>query len=890
MMRILFCAFFLSIGLSQTGKISGTISDKTNALMLPGANIYLENTSYGTASDSEGRFTLINIPPGRYVLKADMIGFKSVKMEAVSVSVNRTLSLEIEMEETVLEGEVITVEVAKLSQKKDQTGTIKNISGDEINALPVENVGAVVSMQAGVVNGHFRGGRNTEVTYMVDGVQVDETFGGTSATVDIQPEAVQDLEVITGTFNAEYGRAMSGVVNVVTRDGGPDYEGFISLGSSAYFTDNGSIFIGLDREDDLFDFSLNNSQDYKLNFGGPIFRDKITFFTNIRSQIGNGHLNGVRLFNVDDYSNFYSGDSTLWYSEKSGDSSYVPMNTSKNFSALLKLSFNVIKGIRFSLLHSHSDDNWFGYDHGFKYNPDGRAGSHKVTRYTAFQLNHMISQNFFYEMKISNVNNDFGSYVFKDPLDSRYVHDRYFDSYGPGFLTGGQSKDHTIRKMVDQTFKLDATWQVNHHHSLKSGIHYFGHELDNQWRSIRNKYHNTATDSIYEPEVFGDTSAYADIYKVSPKEYAFYLQDKMEFDNMVINLGARYDLFDPNSVYPSDRRNPANQLILPDSMMSSYDPAPAIEQISPRVGFAYQLGNQAVLHFSYGHFFQMPPMYAMYENHSFLVDPNNFVTRMGNTLLEPEKTITYEIGLWQELNRMVSLDVALYYRDIYNLLTTKTIATYNQVKYGLYSNKDYGNARGLEVKLDLGRGSIKGMVNYTLQYTRGNADSPGQTFDRAGNNQDPVNRFIPMSWDQRHTLNGSLMYLNDKYGGTITAYYNSGSPYSFSPQSESILSRINLYPNNDYRPEKYSVDGAFYYRLTVAGLPKINIDVNVYNIFDRLNEEWVNDQTGRAYTAVIKETDLAGHRSDFNDFDDRIKNPSMYSSPRSIKVSLGINF
>ena len=115
-----------------------------------------------------------------------MIGFKSVKMEAVNVSINRTLSLEIEMEETVLEGEVITVEVARLAQKKDQTGTIKNISGDEINALPVENVGAVVNMQAGVVNGHFRGGRNTEVTYMIDGVQVDETFGGTNATVDIQ--------------------------------------------------------------------------------------------------------------------------------------------------------------------------------------------------------------------------------------------------------------------------------------------------------------------------------------------------------------------------------------------------------------------------------------------------------------------------------------------------------------------------------------------------------------------------------------------------------------------------------------------------------------------------------------------------------------------------------
>ena len=239
---------------------------------------------------------------------------------------------------------------------------------------------------------------------------------------------------------------------------------------------------------------------------------------------------------------------------------------------------------------------------------------------------------------------------------------------------------------------------------------------------------------------------------------------------------------------------------------------------------------------------------------------------------------------------MMALDVALFYRDIYNLLTTKTISTYNQVRYGLYSNKDYGNVRGLELKLDMAFGQLKGMVNYTLQYTRGNADSPGQTFDRAGNNQDPVNRFIPMSWDQRHTLNGSLIYGTDKYGGSMTAYYNSGSPYTFAPQSESVLSRINLYPNNDYRPEKYSVDCSFYYRFKLLGGYNANLDVNIYNLFDRLNEEWVNDQTGRAYTAVIKETDIASHRSDFNDYEDRVKNPSMYSSPRMVKVGIGVNF
>ena len=286
-----------SLFAQTTGKISGLIKDKSDSAPLPGANVYLENTSFGSASDESGRFTLINIPPGKYNLKIDMIGYKSIKMENISVSVNRTFSLEAELEQTVIEGEVVTVEVARFTQKKDQTGTIKNISGDEINALPVENVGAVVNMQAGVVNGHFRGGRNTEVTYMVDGIQVDETFGGSSATVDIQPEAVQDLEVVTGTFNAEYGRAMSGVVNVVTRDGGSKFEGSVSLGGSSYYTDNTDIFVGLDP-------SVNTSQDIKFSLGGPVIGDKVTFFSNVRVQTNNGHLNGLRLFEVDNFSNF----------------------------------------------------------------------------------------------------------------------------------------------------------------------------------------------------------------------------------------------------------------------------------------------------------------------------------------------------------------------------------------------------------------------------------------------------------------------------------------------------------------------------------------------------------------------------------------------------------
>ena len=390
MYRYLVFFLFSVFSLSQTtGKVSGVIIEKDSKEALPGANIYLVNTAYGTASDASGRFTIINIPPGKYAMKVDMIGFKSVQMDELVVSVNRTTSLDIEMEQTVIEGEVVTVEVSRLTQKKDQTGTIKNISSEEIDALPVENIGNVINMQAGVVNGHFRGGRNTEVTYMVDGVQVDESFGGGSAAVDIQPEAVQDLEVITGTFNAEYGRAMSGVVNMVTRDGGPKFEGSISGATSSYYTNstdsNGDeIFIGLSP-------SINRSEDLKFSLGGPILGDKVTFFTNLRKQTNRGHLNGFRIFTVTDSSDFYSDNPDEWVSSKSGDSSYVPMNTGDNLSALLKIGFNFIKGIRFSILNSYSDDTWYWYDHSMKYNPDGRVGSHKKTLYTAFQMNHMIT-------------------------------------------------------------------------------------------------------------------------------------------------------------------------------------------------------------------------------------------------------------------------------------------------------------------------------------------------------------------------------------------------------------------------------------------------------------------------------------------------------------------
>lgn len=908
-----------------TGKIAGKVVDSETGAQLPGTNVLIVNTDIGAAADEHGDFYIINLKPGLYTLRIQMIGYEAVIVRNLRVSVNRTSYVDIKMNQTVLKGQAVIVEAEKVTIKKDQTGTIKNISSDQIDILPVESITAVVSMQAGVVVGHFRGGRSTEVSYLIDGMQVDESFDGVGRAVDLETEVVEDLEVITGTFNAEYGNAMSGIVNMVTKDGGNEFHGSVSADVANFFTPNKDIFIGL--EDTEFD----RNQDYKFHLSGPIINNRLNFFVNYRFQNNKNHLNGIRRFNVYDFSDWFSSDNPeFWYSEHTGDSAYVAMNRSINKSFMGKLTTRLFRNLKLSLLYILNNDEWHSYDHAFKYNPDGMAASYRKSNMYALQMNHLVFNSLFYELKLSYLNNYSGWYVYENPLDSLYEHDAYFSADGPGFYTGGQQKGHNRRTIDDRSAKFDLNWQLNRTHSLKTGFLYTHYTLNNQYSNIQN-YYTYFPDSAgnyveyewewvieenrmkiefpyYQPVISPDSSVYSDIYKVYPTEFSAYIQDKMEFDEMVINFGIRYDYFDPNTYYPSQRRNPSNQsneylkdengnliydedgdVILDPDRMSTYIKIDPKFQVSPRFGLSYQLGKTAVLHFSYGHFFQTPPMYALYQNHAFRVAPTDYETTMGNAQIKAEKTVSYEIGLWQEIMDGMDIEVTLFYRDIYDLLSAKVISTFSQIEYGLYSNKDYGNVRGLEVKYDFVKDHFSAYVNYTLQYTRGNADDPVQTFNRAGENTDPITRLIPMSWDQRHTFNVTVGYNTAKYGATLTGYYNSGTPYTWRP-TQGILERVTLYPNNTWISTNYSVDLHSYYNIHISKNVKLKLTLSVYNLLDRLNEVWVNDQTGRAYTAIIRETNLLRHRSDFNEYKDIVQNPAMYSAPCLVKIGLGLTF
>ena len=898
MKRLYTCGIILLLllGLTwsqTTGKITGRVTSSDTGLPLAGANIIIDGTHMGTAADGDGSFIIINVPPGTYTVMVHVIGYESQKITDVIVSVNRSFRLDVSLKSTHLEGQMVVVKAERIAQKRDQTSTVKNVSSDQIEVLPVESLNQVVEMQAGVVAGHFRGGRNTEVTYLIDGIQVDEIYDGTGRAVDVEAEAVQDLEVITGTFNAEYGNAMSGVVNAITKDGGNEFHGNVSIGLGNFITDHSDIFIGLKMEE------FNRNQDYKFQLSGPVIQDKVFYFLNYRYQDNLNHLNGIQRYTATDSSDFRNYP---WYSEHSGDNDFRSMNGSENMSLMTKLSFFIFESIRFSLLYTLNDDEWNDYSHEFKYNPTNKNASYRESNFFSLNINHMISNSLFYEFKLSYLDNYSGWYLYEDPQDDRYVHDRYLSSYGPGFNTGGQQaefnrynefqgKGHSRRNTEDYGAKWDLTWQINNTHNLKTGIDYTQHILDNRWYLIQNAYAGTELENLlYEPTLKSDTTQFADVYKVEPFEWSVFLQDKMEFDEMVINLGLRYDYFDPNTVYPTEWRNPGNQLQGTGFIMSDYPAAEVKEQVSPRFGLAYQLGNAAVLHFSYGHFFQVPQMQAMFQNHSYHISDDDYITTLGNPQLKPQKTVSYEVGLWQELTAGLGLEVALFYRDVYDLLSTTVITTFNNTKYGLYTNKDYSNARGLEVKVDFLRGPLSAYVNYTLQYARGNADNAEQTLDRDGNDLDPVNRLIAMSWDQRHTLNATVGYNTGASGFSLTGYYNSGTPYTFTPLEESRLARINLYPNNDYMIPGYYIDFSGYYQVPITDWVSARFTLSIYNLFDQLNESWVNGQTGRAYSAILEEADYLEHQSDFNTILDTVQDPSSYRDPRQVKLSMSLTF
>ncbi len=879
-LKVLICLLIIPLAIfaGTKGKVSGTIVDQKTGEPLPGANVIIESIQFGSMSNEAGQYYILNIPPGLYSITCNYMGYRKTTKINVKVSVDQTTPVHFELSSEAIEMNAVVVNAdLEVKIQRDLTSSKRKVDSHAIESLPVETVSDLIGMQAGVTvdNGggiHIRGGRTTEVKYYVDGVPVSDPFNNAPA-VNVENSMIQELEVISGTFDAEYGQAMSGIVNIVTKEGSDKFSGSMVASLGDFVTSHNKTFYNID------DISPFSQKYFEGSLSGPLnlFGFKLSYFFSGRVTDNEGWLYGQRIFNTTDYSEFRDPDPENWIIQSTGDSVAVAMNPSSRGSYFGKFNWKIGSSNRFFYSINYNNGKSKGYSHSNRLNPDSRPTSRSNGLNHILKWTHSFSPSTFMELSGNYLTRNTSSYKYKVDLDKgpEDINQGYYTigikRFHPSnfFSTGGVSAGHSYRSSKTFGTTLALTSQINYIHQIKIGMEYRKHFLDLENYSII-----ANAGSQYLPYVPGTSAGSHDKYTgiEEPEELAFYIQDKIELNSMIMNVGLRYDYFNSHGNVPTNFLDPQND-IFPVPESEAYDKAEAKSQISPRIGLAYPITDRGSIHASYGHFFQIPEFTRLYENPEFEIGSGEFSSYIGNANLEAQRTAMYEIGLQQQLTDDIILDVTGFFRDVRNLLGTKLYETYiSSDSYGRYYNVDYGSVKGITVSLQ--KHPMKSMISVSLDYTyqtaKGNASNPRMIFDLAKSKTEPSKRIAPLNWDQRHTFNAYVTLSKRNWGVSLIGNFRTGSPYT--PMGDIELT------NSEYRKSQYSVDMRSFYRLKVGKL-RCSWFVQIENLLDNLRYE---------AKPHIDPYDLISHVPVINTLYDYRYSPSSEPMPRLIKTGIRI--
>lgn len=892
-----------------SGKISGQVTNQNSGDPLIGVNVIIDGTSLGAATDVNGNYSILNIAPGIYTVNCSAIGYKKISATSVSVSIDLTSRVDFQMEVSAVEMDEILVVVHKKPMvTKDLTASTAVVKSDDIEAMPINNVTELLKMQAGMIDGHARGGRSGEILYTVDGVPMTDVYDG-SQVIEVNKNMVNELQFVSGAFNAEYGKAMSGIVNIVTKDADNSLRFGIDSYIGGHYSQHTDIFRGINKYNPL---ATRNLEGY-LNF--PVIKDRIYFFGNFRKYYTDGWINAKYVFNPWDITynlgaSYEPQDRYIFQS--TGDSSLVPMNWEDRTYFHGKLFIKPTAKITLNWNSIVDKKDWQEYNHYYAYNPYGDINRHSLAYTNSITMTHMLSTRTFYQAILSTYTRDYRHYVYENPYDSLYTNYLLLaqaPSEIPSFLTGGTNAAHFYRTTRNYLAKMDVTSQINSFHQVKFGGELVRYRLDY-------KYYTLLQESgIADPEDSGnpfvdvyipdpdnpEENTEIDIYARKPVEASAYLQDKIEFKNIIINIGLRYDFFDANGFVLNDPTDPdiyrprkdANIAETLDERQSHwYKNSTPKFSLSPRLGLAFPITASGVVHCSYGIFYQAPSFELLYANPEFkFTEATGNLGIAGNSDLEPEKTVSGELGVKQGITPDMAVELTAYFRDISNLAGTRAdeITIYGGTSwYNQYENSDFGLVRGVVIALDKRLSdSWSAALDYTYQVAEGDASDPNAIRNQIIAGNKPEVQMIRLDFDQTHTINFNLNYISPKnWGIGLVGQYGSGLPYT--PEESIDLSK--LLTNSETKPEYFNLNlnlfKTFLYHKT-----SFKLYVRVYNLLDRLNELSVYDDSGTAnYTWEEYYFAASGTPELVNTLGEYYRNPGYYSEPRRIEFGVAIDW
>lgn len=854
-----------------TGKLSGRVVDKQNE-PLPSANIILVGTKLGGVTNLDGYFTILNIPPGTYAVQVRLVGYRPHTTREVRISVDNTTKLDAVLEDASITAEDVVVTAQRPVVDVGATSTTATISDSDIRSLPVQELQDIVNLQAGVVDGHFRGGRAGEVQYQVNGVSVNNVFDNTS-TVRIDRSLIQEVQVITGTFDAEYGQAMSGVVNTVLKSGGENF----TVDAEAFA---GSYLYGDDGYRRLdYTFRPATTQNYQMSISGPAGLPQTFFLANVRRYTHEDYLYGRRIFNPGDSSNF-----SLGIPFPTGDSSEVAMGYTREWSGLGKITNRSISELEISyqILFNVIEGRNLGGAFSWRINPDGRKTQRTRSFVHGLDITHTLSASTFYTLSVRQNYFRYTDWTYEDFYDPRYD----LVQQGPltlnadyyyGAIVRGVDLSRYLQKTDTYLAKASVTSQVTRSHQVKAGV-------EVQWSKmefgapgwlIPKQIGNASVLT----RVFDDPPEYPGARSYTPLSGAAYLHDLIEWNDLTIRAGVRVEYFDGRSTVPMDLANPANAI--PGAPTGTRATTKKVS-VAPRLGISYPITPSSSVYFSYGHFYQLPNLGDMYRN----ADYNRLSLLqagaldygvLGNPDVKPERTVQYEVGYKNALTNNLGVSVNLFYKDIRDLLGVQFVNTYTGAQYSRLSNIDFGNVTGFTVSLDQRRlGLFSSSVDYTWQLAQGNSSDPQETANLAQAGIDARPRTVPFTWDQRHTVNLTVQ-LSDPESFAVSAVlrYASGQPYT---PSIGLGLTGQVERNSGRKPEGFLVDMRAEKYFTLGGW-NLSVFGRVFNLFNaRYFNGGVFANTGSADYSASPYTDRGA-----------LADPTRYYAPRRFEIGISLN-
>ena len=859
-----------------SGRLEGRVVDKQGQ-PLPGANVSLVGVPLGAATETDGHYSILNIPAGVYGVRFGLIGYRRVLVEKLTISADQNTVLDMKLEESPVELQEVVVVAKPPVVDVTLTSNVAKVTRAEIAKLPVQELQDIVNLQAGVVDGHIRGGRAGEVQYQVDGMSVNNVYDNQSS-LKLDRSLLEEVQVISGTFDAEYGQAMSGVVNAVLRRASTDrthWSGEIMQGAFAYnygargytaFSDPISIA--------NYDFHPSGIQNYQLTVTGPTPMPKTAYLLSLRYARFDDYIYGTRLFNPTDKID------SLGTLHPTGDGAEVPLNPQRDWSGVLRLTNSPRSGLEFDyqaigeLVHSRP------VSYAFRYNPDGLSNHQSESLAQGLTLTHTLSKQTFYKVGVRQNYFHSRDMVYDDLYDPRY------DAAGPTYVSPNDPLGRVLQGVDFNRFEQSTNGAIATGSLVtQRGGHQmykFGGEMQFPHLQFGNPGYlvyqgGTATLVRHDNQ----PPDYPGVQKYQPLLGGFYGQDDIEWSDLRLRAGLRLEYFSARTTVPSDPSNPANAIAgAPPS--HPQDTTPKIS-IMPRLGVSFPVTSRSAMSFAYGHTSQMPPLRDIFTNANYDVLANLQAATdlgkygvLGNPDVKPERTVQYQFGYKQAINEDLGIDLTLFYKDIRDLLGVEFVPTYNDAIYARVTNVDFGNVEGFTLSLNhRALGPLNLSLDYTWQNAQADASDPHETFTRAENKEDPRPRLVPLNWDQRHTFNLSLLLTGKKdYNLGLIFRAASGQPYTpeltsgFGGSTETNSGRKPAALSNvDLRAEKF----------VRVGSASMSLFGRVFNLFDtRYFNTFVFNSTGSPYYS---------HGLDYTTLAD----PTRYFGPRRIELGITVD-